>query len=585
LFDIEIENIKQEFILFISPLSSILLVFGVSLFLSGKWRNRYILFTNFMFTLVLVGNSMFYKFYDDFVTLPVLFQTDNMGDLGTSVMAILNIGTFLMFIDTFILWWLGRKNEALFPTKRVGYRGRFVYMLTVVAVFMFNLALAEIERPQLLTRTFDREMLVKNIGLYNYHVYDVTLQARTSAKRAMANSDELANIETYLSSKQNRTDKDMFAAAKGKNVILVSVESMQSFLINNTINGEPVTPFLNEFLKESFYFENFYHQTAQGKTADAEFITDHSMYPLDRGSVFFTHATNEWRGVPEIVKEKGYSTAVFHANNASFWNRDIVYPNVGYDRYFDVNSYDVTEENSIGWGLKDKEFFEQSMTNLKELPQPFYAKFITLTNHFPFDLAPEDASVDQFDSNSKTLNQYFQTARYLDESLEYFVELLKEQGLYENSVLVFYGDHYGISTNHNSAMEQYLGYPVTPDVVTQLQRVPFLIHIPGFEGKTIDTVAGQIDYMPTILHLLGISTEDTFAFGTDLFSPDKDDFVAFRDGGFVNDKYIYTGGKLYNKQNGEVLDKEVAREDIERVEAELQHSDRIIYGDLLRFNQ
>ncbi|MGL4522941.1 MAG: hypothetical protein ACRCWQ_10360, partial [Bacilli bacterium] len=165
-FDIDIENIKQEFILLISPLSSLLLFFGLSLFISGKWRNRYIIFTNFLFTFILVGNAMFYSFYDDFVTLPVLFQTDNMGDLGSSIKEIMTIGTVLIFVDTFVLWYLSRRKKDLFPTERVSYRARFVYVLTVVAVFMFNLALAETERPQLLTRTFDREMLVKNIGLF-----------------------------------------------------------------------------------------------------------------------------------------------------------------------------------------------------------------------------------------------------------------------------------------------------------------------------------------------------------------------------------------------------------------------------------
>ncbi len=72
------------------------------------------------------------------------------------------------------------------------------------------------------------------------------------------------------------------------------MESTQSFVINKKINGKEITPFLNEFIKDSFYFDNFYHQTGQGKTSDAEFIVENSLYPLDIGSVFFTHATNEY---------------------------------------------------------------------------------------------------------------------------------------------------------------------------------------------------------------------------------------------------------------------------------------------------
>lgn len=43
------------------------------------------------------------------------------------------------------------------------------------------------------------------------------------------------------------------------------MESTQSFVINKKINGKEITPFLNEFIKDSFYFDNFYHQTGQGK--------------------------------------------------------------------------------------------------------------------------------------------------------------------------------------------------------------------------------------------------------------------------------------------------------------------------------
>ena len=133
-----------------------------------------------------------------------------------------------------------------------------------------------------------------------------------------------------------------------------------------------------------------------------------------------------------------------------------MYPALGYDRYFNLNDYVGTEQMSVGWGLKDKEFFEQSIPKLKSLPQPFYTKFITLTNHFPFLLNPEDQYVDEFNSESGVVNRYFPTVRYTDEALKQFIKQLKAEGLYDNSVIVIYGDHYGISENHNAAMAQFL---------------------------------------------------------------------------------------------------------------------------------
>ncbi|TYR82417.1 LTA synthase family protein [Priestia megaterium] len=585
-FDIEIENATQEFLLFINPLSFLLLVFGLGLFFKTvKGSHRYVIITSFIVSFILFANVMFYRFFNDFLTLPVLFQTSNMGDLGNSAFELFQPTDVFLFIDVILLGvlaiFLKPKTDVVEKTTR---KTRFAYYIAVAAVFISNLALAETERPELLTRAFDREMLVKNIGTYNYHLYDVVLQSKTKAQRAFADSSEFVETENYLKANQKDPNPEMFGKAKGKNVIVVSLESTQSFVVNNTVNGQEITPFLNDFIKDSYYFDNFYHQTGQGKTSDSEFLLDNSLYPLGRGSVFFTHGSNEFNGTPEILKDKGYYSAVFHANNRSFWNRDIVYPRLGYDRFFDVEDYTVTEENSIGWGLKDKEFFEQSVEHMKSLPQPFYAKFITLTNHFPFELGEEDRMIDEFDSNSRTLNRYFPTLRYQDEAFKQFIQKLKDEGLYEDSIIVVYGDHYGISQNHNAAMEKYLGKPVTPYVWTQLQRVPMVIHIPGEDNKgTISKVSGQIDLKPTILHLLGVDTSDHVQFGTDMFSSEKLDFTVLRDGSFITEKYVYTDNKCYDKATEQETDISACEPYMEKAKQELDYSDQIVYGDLLRF--
>ncbi|MFP3813678.1 sulfatase-like hydrolase/transferase, partial [Bacillus sp. SIMBA_005] len=83
-----------------------------------------------------------------------------------------------------------------------------------------------------------------------------------------------------------------------------------------------------------------------------------------------------------------------------------------------------------------------------------------------------------------------------------------DQGVYDNSIIVMYGDHYGISENHNKAMAQYLEKDgITPYDNALLQEVPLFIHIPGDgQGKEMTEVSGQIDLRPTILHLLGVET-------------------------------------------------------------------------------
>ncbi|AMO86031.1 LTA synthase family protein [Solibacillus sp. FSL W7-1472] len=588
-FDMKIENAMQLLILIINPLSFLLFFYGLSLFLkSQKARNRYIVGSSILLSFVVYGNVAFYRFYNDFVTLPVLFQTSNFGELGTSAAAIISWMDIFYFVDVLLIIiavkFLPKADEQLLPIRK---DARKAYFVMTAAILFLNLGLAETERPQLLTRAFDRELLVKNIGTYNYHLYDVYVQSKSSAQRALADGSELVEVSNYVRANQAEPNVEMFGKYEGRNVIAVSLESLQSFVINEEMNGEVVTPFLNSLTndKDTYYFSDFYHQTGLGKTSDSEFIFENSLYGLGRGAVFFTHGENTYNSFAERLGENGYFTNVMHANNKSFWNRDMIYKSFKLDQFYDLESYNVTEETSVNWGLKDIPFFEQSAALMKEMPQPFYSRLITLTNHYPFYLDPEDIMIPEYDSNSGTLNRYFQTVRYLDESVKEFFDDLKEQGLYENSIIVMYGDHYGISENHNKAMAKYLNKEeITPYDSALLQAVPLYIHIPGSnDGQVMDNVAGQLDIRPTLLHLLGIETSKDMQLGADLFSEEHEDFVIFRDGRFVTDKYVYAGEVCYDRESGEAIDTEACQPFIDRATQELEYSDQIINGDLLRF--
>jgi lipoteichoic acid synthase len=583
-FDIKIENTIQEIILFMNPLSFLLFIFGIGLLMKkDKSRTRYIIITSFILSFILYGNVVFYRFFDDFLTLPVLFQTSNFSDLGSSASAIIGWKDLFYFADVILLIAFIKFMPGWFSLKNYSRASRRAYFLVAIALVFFNLGLAESERPQLLTRTFDREMLVKNIGTYNYHIYDIFLQSKSSAQRALADGSELADIDNYVRANFIQPDDEMFGIGKDKNLIIVSMESLQNFTINSKVNGEEVTPFLNDFIGESYYFDNFYHQTQQGKTSDSEFLLDNSLYPLNRGAVFFTHSGNQFDSLTEKLDANGYFTTAMHANNRSFWNRDIMYDSLGYERFYSLPDYEVTEENSVNWGMKDIPFFEQSVEHMKEMPKPFSTKMITLTNHYPFTLDEEDKLIDPYTSNDGTVNRYFQTVRYMDEALKNFITDLKESGLYEDSVIVMYGDHYGISENHNTAMSQYLGKEVTPFVSTQLQRVPLIIHVPGQEGKTISKVSGQIDLKPTISHLMGIDTKKDIQFGGDVFSGQHEDFTILRDGRFITKDYVYAGEKCWDKGTEKETDMKYCEPFKDRANEELEYSDKIIYGDLLRF--
>ena len=589
-FNLDIQNLLQHFLLILNPISSTLVFLGIALFGRGRRVGGYIIIIHAFMTLLLYANVVFYRFNSDFITLPLLTQTSNFGSLGSSILSLMTWYDVFYLIDILILIYLFRKSNQIWSSERMNIRRPVTIILAGIIVFAVNLGLAEADRPQLLKRTFDRNYIVKYLGAYNFTIYDAIQNLKTSTERVLADSDDIIVVQNYTTNKYAEPNEELFGIAEGKNIIKIHLESFQSFLINFELHGEEVTPFLNSLVNDKehgfTYFENFFHQTEQGKTADAELIADNSLYGLPQGSAFVTKGKNTYQALPAILsQEQGYTNAVFHGDVKSFWNRDEIYKQFAIDYFFDDTYYDMSEEQVIGYGLKDKPFFKESMPLLESLEQPFYAHMMTLTHHHPYLIDEEDATLEPADTNSNSVNRYFQTARYLDEALEQFFNDLKEAGLYEDSVIFLYGDHYGISDNHLRALSDIFGEEMTNYKYAELQRVPFLIRIPGVESQgTISEYAGQVDIMPTLLHLVGIKAQDYIVFGTDMFSDDHDDLIAFRNGDFFTKDYAMVKGVFYDNHTGEELEpNEELNELKRRVEHELSLSDKVLQGDLLRF--
>ena len=589
-FNLDISNGMQAFLLFINPLSSALIFLGVALFAKGRKAGIWIIVIQTLMGIFLYANVVHYRANSDYITLPTLTQFSNFGSLGGSIVSLVQWSDLIYTLDIIILIALFVFMKKDWSVSRLQFRKPLLVIASGLIVFSINLALAEVDRPQLLKRTFDRNYIVKYLGAYNFAIHDAIQNIKSSSQRVLADSSDITVVENYTKNKYAEPNKELFGAAKGKNIIKIHLESFQTFLIDYKLHGEEVTPFLNSLVHDKdqdfTYFDNFFHQTEQGKTADAEFILDNSIYGLSQGAAFVTRGNNTYQALPAILnQEQDYTSAVFHGDDRSFWNRDEIYKKFGIDTYFDSSYYDMSPDQVINYGLKDKPFFKESMPYLESLEQPFYAHMMTLTHHHPYLIDAEDATIAPAETGDPSVDRYFQTARYLDESLEQFFNDLKDAGLYDDSVIMIYGDHYGISTNHNRAMEELLGEEITPFKNAQLQRVPYMIKIPGVEGKgTVHEYTGQMDVMPTFLHLLGIDAQDYIQFGTDMFSENHKDYVPFRNGDFITPEYSYVSGVFYDTETGEEIEATEEMDEMkETIHHELELSDKLLNGDLLRF--
>ena len=523
-----------------------------------------------------------YKFYDDIMTLPILLQMDNTGGLGSSVMNLIDFKVLFLIMNLPILMVANRRLKD--STKGTPYLYK-KYFISMIGAYLLTFGLSYLSGLPMFNVPYNREVMIKTLGIYQYGLYDIYLSLTTPIDYALAENNEFIEVSNYVKSNQINPNSELFGVAKDQNIIVISLESLQEFAINLEVNGEEVTPFLNQFIQECYYFNNFYQQTSQGKTSDAEFITENSLYAADRGSAFYAKSQNQYESLASIFKGQGYYTAVFHANEKEFWNRETMYEALGFDHFFDESAFLVNEENSFGWGLTDEAFFEQTLDYLKGLPQPFYAKLLTLTNHYPFEIPEQYQYISPGETNNEIVNHYITTVRYLDEALKSFITNLKESGLYDNTIIVMYGDHYGLSESYYEDLAILLQEEeITLNRHLDLQRVPFIIHLPNQEeGEVVSTVSGQIDMKPTLLNLVGLPVNAYINFGQDLFAADRRELIVLRDGSFIGSEYRYADSTCLRSDSGELVDQSFC-ESLEKVAVQdLYYSDLILNKDLLRF--
>ena len=594
-FNLGAEGAMQNFLLFLNPLPSGLLLLGIGLFFKGRKSYWIMIAIDFVLSLWLFANILYYREFSNFLSLSIIKTSGSTADnLGKSIVGITRVTDFLAFIDIVLVILLMVAKVVKYDLRPL--KLRFNLLLEGIAVLLIgvNLLMAQKDRSGLLTRTFDNSYIVKYLGMNEYAVYDAFKTAQTSEQMAKANVSDLQSVKKYLKVNYVKPNSTYTGVAKGKNVLVIHLESFQQFLIGYKWQGKEVTPNLNKLYhsKNTLSFANFYNQVGQGKTSDAEMMLENSLFGLQSGSAMSSYGTsNTFESAPAILKQQGgYTTAVMHGGAGSFWNRNNAYKQFGYEYFMPLSYYQNKPKYYIGYGLKDKIFFSQSIKYIERLPQPFYLKLITVTNHYPYDLDKKNQSIDKTDTGDETVDGYVQTAHYLDQAVGQLMRWLKKTGLDKNTLLVFYGDHYGISGNHHKASAELLDQDEFTNFDNlKFQRVPLMFHMKGLKGGIKKTYGGEIDVLPTLLNLLGIRNKGTIQFGHDLLSKKAPQIVAQRNGDFITPLYAKVGSTYYDTRTGEEIiqpDKKLKTELVaisNKVTTQLSLSDRVIAGNLLRF--
>ena len=606
-FNLDIQGPYQTFLAVINPLPISLLLIGLALYVKRTKLFYSLAFGIYLLLFVwLISNSIYYREFTDFVTVNTMLASSKVSaGLGAAALELFRPWDVIYILDFPILAFFFLKKWVRMDNRPFNKRASFAVTSLSAMLFSANLFLAEIDRPELLTRGFSNYYVVRALGLPAFLGYSANQTYAANKERSKASEADLKPVEEYIQQHYAKPNPEYFGMAKGRNVIYIHLESFQQFLIDYKLNVNDkeyeVTPFLNSLYhsNETFAFSNVFNQVKAGKTSDAETMIETGLFGLNQGSFMVNYGgTNTQQAAPFILSKNGYnSSAVFHGNAGSFWNRNTAYKQWGYNYFFDASYFTKqNSSNSFQYGLNDKYMLRDSIKYLERLQQPFYTKFITVSNHYPYttSLSGDDLGFPLAKTQDETINGYFATANYLDSSIKAFFDYLKESGLYKNSIIVLYGDHYGISNSRNPSLaplldknsETWSSYDNA-----MLQRVPYMVVIPGMDkGRIIDTYGGEIDMLPTLEHLLGIDSQKFLQVGQDMLSPDHNQIVAFRSANyFVTPEYTsYSGRTYYTKTGDEITnpdDKTKADLDKIREAANLQLkiSDSIQTGDLLRF--
>ena len=606
-FNLDIQGPYQIFLAVINPLPISLFFIGLALYIKRTKLFYSLAFGIYLLLFIwLISNSIYYREFTDFVTVNTMLASSKVSaGLGAAALELFRPWDVIYILDFPILAFFFFKKWIRMDNRPFNKRASFAVTSLSAMLFSANLFLAEIDRPELLTRGFSNYYVVRALGLPAFLGYSANQTYAANKERSKASEEDLKPVEEYIQQHYAKPNPEYFGMAKGRNVIYIHLESFQQFLIDYKLKVDDkayeVTPFLNSLYhsKETFAFSNVFNQVKAGKTSDAETMIETGLFGLNQGSFMVNYGgTNTQQAAPFILSKNGYnSSAVFHGNAGSFWNRNTAYKQWGYNYFFDASYFTKqNSSNSFQYGLNDKYMLKDSIKYLERLQQPFYTKFITVSNHYPYttSLSGDDLGFPLAKTQDETINGYFATANYLDSSIKAFFDYLKESGLYKNSIIVLYGDHYGISNSRNPALAPLLGKNSetwSSYDNAMLQRVPYMVVIPGMDkGGIIDTFGGEIDMLPTLEHLLGIESNKFLQVGQDMLSPDHDQIVAFRSANyFVTPEYTSYSGRTYYTKTGEEITNpdENTKEQLDKIREaanlQLRISDSIQTGDLLRF--
>lgn len=309
-----------------------------------------------------------------------------------------------------------------------------------------------------------------------------------------------------------------------RNCILILAESFESWVLEQEVDGQEITPCLNRLLKEptTLYAPHVLTQVKGGRSIDAQLMINAGMLPLNSGAYSSLFADNHYATLPKAMHELKHSrNYLLTIDKVSTWNQGAIAYSFGLDTIIAYHDFRKAEAFGTHKRIGDVPFFEQCSEKISDgevwkQGETVFMQFVTYSGHAPFVLPRHLQEISFSDSIPEKAADYMKTARYTDKALGQFIDFLKSRPEYKETLIVITGDHEGLAFYRNELCQA----PATRGIVSDKPYTPLII-LNSPVGMRYEEVMGQIDIYPTLLQLLGLERYPWKGMGQSILSPAK----------------------------------------------------------------
>ena len=508
--------------------SSVLLHLSTCLILSlpfffVKRRKEIFIYIVLLINVYLICNLLYYRTY--FTILPIDSYTmiGNLGELTDSITSAFHLSDILFLLPTIVLFFLYKfvlQSKMVVETVRFRALCSGIIVVFVSCTIGINLYINRNEVSNLLSdeNEFKYDVVdgASTYGFLHCWVWQLWSVFEVNNKLVPSERDK---IQQWLS-KQNQDETFQNPIDNtGKNLIMVIVESLESFPIEKKIAGKEITPNLNRLIqtKNCFYAPNIVPQVNIGHSSDTQLIFNTGMLPPHAGAACFRFQNNTYFTLAKALRQKGYNSHTLVGGVGSFWNQGVMNKTLGYNDLLSIEKFHNDE--SYDFGLTDSTFLAQAVEKLQKFKSPFLAQLITLSSHDPYVLLNNRIYFQSPKDCPHEMARYLNAVYYVDQCLGRFIVGLQKNGLYDKSVILISGDHDGTKQQpkqwKNYAQKQWK---------TDIGKTPLII-LNGTKKQVYKAVTGQIDVYPTLIELLNLKTYGWHGLGQSIFSRNRGSFA------------------------------------------------------------